>query len=72
MNLKREFVVVFHPYVKPGKKRPFRYRAISINKLPDYIGQKRTDYIVAKMWEHGLDKEVFSVQGKGRVYMYRK
>jgi hypothetical protein len=72
MNLKREFITVFHPYVKPGKKRPFRYKVVSINRLHEYIPQHRIDYYVAKMYFNGWERHKFNVQGKGTVYFYRK
>lgn len=72
MNLKREFITVFHPYIKPGKERKFRYRCVSINRLHEYIPQERINYYVAKMFKNGWEKHSFSVQGIGTVYFYRK
>lgn len=72
MNLKREIIAVFHPYVKPGKVRPFRYRVISINSLPDYIPVARCTKEIEKFLNSGLDKDNFYVAKCGKVYMYRK
>lgn len=72
MNLKREIIVVFHPYVKPGNVRPFRYRVISINSLGTYIGENNAKKQVEKFMKSGLDKTGFYVSLKGKVYLYRK
>lgn len=72
INYKKEILVVFNPYVKPGKQRPFRYRVISINKLPDYIGIDRCKKEVDKFMDSGKEKDNFYVALKGKVYFYRK
>lgn len=72
MNIKKELIVVFNPYVKKGKKRPFRYRVISANRLPDYIGKERTDLEVEKFFKSKLQKHNFYVKLCGKVYLYRK
>lgn len=72
MNLKRELIVVFHPYVKPWKVRQFRYRVISINRLPDYIGYERAEKEVEKLFQSGDEKTSFYVKQRGKVYLYRK
>lgn len=72
INLKKEFICVFNPYVKPGKKRKFRYRVVSINRLNLYIPDNRVMFYVKKMFVNGWQKQTFSVQGKGKLYMYRK
>ncbi len=72
MNLKRELLIIFHPYVKPGAIRAFRYRAISVNQLPSYIPKERADKEIEKFFNLGLDKTNFYVALCGTVYMYRK
>lgn len=72
MNLKKEILCVFHPHIPKGKQRPFRYRVISINKLPDYIGIDRCKKEVDKFMDSGKEKDNFYVALKGKVYFYRK
>lgn len=72
MNLKKEFIIVFHPYVNEWNFRPFRYKVISINRLPDYIGAKWTAYLTAKLLEMQGDKDKFKIRRKGVIYAYKK
>lgn len=72
INLKKEILVVFNPYVKPGTIRPFRYRCISVNKLPDYIPAERAEFELNKFMKSGLQKDDFYVKLCGKVYLYRK
>jgi len=72
MNIKREFIIVFHPYVKPGGVRPYRYKVISVNKLPDYIGDKWADYLLVKLLQMVDGKQIFKIRHKGTVYAYRR
>jgi hypothetical protein len=72
MNLKKELIVVFHPYVKKGDVRPFRYKVISINRLVDYIPIDRMQKEVERFFNSGLEKDNFYVKQCGKVYLYRK
>lgn len=72
MNLKKELFCVFHPYVPKGKKRHFRYKAISVNQLPGYIGRLKALEELEKFMESGLEKDNFYVKQCGKVYLYRK
>lgn len=72
MNLKKEIIVVFHPYVPKGEKRPFRYRCISVNKLSEYIPAGRAEKEINKFFESGKEKDNFYVAKHGKVYLYRK
>lgn len=72
MNLKKELIVVFNPYVKPGNIRSFRYRVISVNSLTDYIPADRAKKEIDKFFESGADKTNFYVALCGKVYFYRK
>lgn len=71
-NYKKEILVVFNPYVVKGKKRPFRYRAISANQLPNYIGLDKAWKQLNKFLNSGLQKDNFYVKQCGKVYLYRK
>ena len=72
MNLKKEILVVFNPYVKPGTIRPFRYRCISVNRLHEYIGLDRTEKEIKKFLKSGKEKHNFYAAKCGKVYLYRK
>jgi len=75
MNLKKELICVFHPYVKPGDKRPYRYKVISALRLIDYIGEGWAEYVTKKlleMIEKGEQKLTIKLRHKGTLYAYRK
>lgn len=72
MNLKKELIVVFHPYIKPGAERLYRYRVISANRLHLHIGIDRTISEINKFFNSGKEKDNFYVKQCGKVYLYRK
>ena len=72
MNLKKEVLIVFNPYIPKGKPRPFRYRCISVNKLSEYIPAERAEKELQKFMESGLEKDNFYAAKCGKVYLYRK
>ncbi|MDB5288568.1 MAG: hypothetical protein JWR05_3517 [Mucilaginibacter sp.] len=69
-NLKREFNIVFQPVKKPGTDR--KRFLVSVNRLPDYIGENWTKYLIKKLLEMDADKDRFFIRHKGFVDAYRK
>ncbi|WP_094570724.1 hypothetical protein [Mucilaginibacter xinganensis] len=69
-NPKREFTVVFQPIKKPGTER--KRFLISINRLPDYIGENWTIYAVRKMLNMMGNKDRIKIRHIGFIDAYRK
>lgn len=72
MSLKRDFILVFNPYVKPGECRPYRYKVISANRLESYMSEKWAAYLRDKLADQMTDKEVYKLRHCGTIYAYRR
>lgn len=68
MNLKKQFTVV----VQMGEKKDRIRFAISINKLPEYIGKKRADFIIKNLLKSKSQKVRYKVQGLCLIDFYNK
>lgn len=70
MKLKSTYNVVIQFKRKPGMPR-LRF-LVSINRLGDYIGEKRAKIIIKNLLKSGDYKKRYSVQGKALVDIYLK
>lgn len=70
MKLKATYNVVIQLKQKPGKPR--KRFLISINRLGDYIGEKRAKIIIKNLLKSMADKKRYSVQNKAIVDIYLK
>lgn len=70
MKLKQTYNVVIQLKTKPGKPR--KRFLISINRLGDYVGEKRAKFIVKNLLKSMDYKKSYSVQNKARVDIYLK
>lgn len=69
-KLKRTYNVVIQYKRKPGQPR-IRF-IVSINRLGDYIGEKRAKFIVKNLLKSMDYKKLYEVQNKATVSIYLK
>jgi hypothetical protein len=69
-KLKQQFNVVVQYKRKPGEPR-VRF-IVSINRLGDYIGEKRAKFIIKNLIKSMEHKKRYSVQNKATVDIYLK
>lgn len=70
MTLKKQYNVVFQPYRQLGQPR--RRFMISINRLADYIGENRANYIIKNAQKMTTNSRRFKAQSCGIVDVYLK
>lgn len=69
-KLKQQFNVVVQYKRNPGEPR-IRF-IVSINRLGDYIGEKRAKFIIKNVLKSMVNKKVYKVQNKATVSIYLK
>lgn len=69
-KLKQQFNVVIQYKRNPGQPR-IRFM-VSINRLGDYIGEKRAKIIIKNLLKSMTYKKSYSVQNKADIYVYLK
>ncbi|GEM_PF-3220048 len=69
-KLKQQYNVVVEMKRKPGTPR-IRF-LVSINRLGDYIGEKRAKIIIKNLLKSMDYKKTYSVQNKATVSIYLK
>jgi hypothetical protein len=70
MKLKQTYNVVIQLKTKPGKPR--KRFLVSINRLGDYIGEKRAKFIIKNLLKSMDYKKRYKVQNKAIVDIYLK
>jgi hypothetical protein len=70
MSLKQTYNVVIQFKRKPGQPR-IRF-LVSINRLGDYIGEKRAKFIIKNLLKSMDYKKVYKVQNKAVIAIYLK